>query len=72
MRTHHCLATRTPEWKTPLRPHPPPVALLVHSKQLSIHKDLEHGKQVSIEGWRSRNEALDEIDASKKRHQADD
>jgi inorganic pyrophosphatase len=38
----------------------------------SIYKDLEQGKQVSIDGWRSRQEALDEIAASKERHQAAD
>jgi inorganic pyrophosphatase len=38
----------------------------------SIYKDLEQGKQVSIDGWRSRQEALDEIAASKERHQPAD
>jgi inorganic pyrophosphatase len=36
----------------------------------SIYKDLEQGKQVSIDGWRSRQDALDEIAAARERHLA--
>jgi inorganic pyrophosphatase len=36
----------------------------------SIYKDLEHGKQVSVEGWRPRQDALEEIAASQRRHHA--
>jgi inorganic pyrophosphatase len=38
----------------------------------SIYKDLEQGKEVNIEGWRSRQDALDEIAASQQRYQAAD
>jgi inorganic pyrophosphatase len=38
----------------------------------SIYKDLEPGKQVTIEGWRSRRDALDEIAASQTRYLAAD
>jgi inorganic pyrophosphatase len=32
----------------------------------TIYKDLE-GKQVSVEGWRGRDEALEEIEEARKR-----
>lgn len=38
----------------------------------SIYKDLEPDKDVAIDGWRSRQDALDEIAASKERRQAAD
>lgn len=34
----------------------------------SIYKDLEPGKQVAIDGWRGRQEALEEIAAARERH----
>jgi inorganic pyrophosphatase len=34
----------------------------------SIYKDLERGKQVAIEGWRARRDALAEIAAARERH----
>jgi inorganic pyrophosphatase len=36
----------------------------------SIYKDLEPGKHVAIEGWRSRSDALEEIEASRERRRA--
>jgi inorganic pyrophosphatase len=33
----------------------------------TIYKDLE-GKEVEVDGWRSRDEALEEIDAARRRH----
>jgi inorganic pyrophosphatase len=36
----------------------------------SIYKDLEPGKDVTIEGWRSREHALAEIEAARHRHSA--
>jgi inorganic pyrophosphatase len=33
----------------------------------SIYKDLEEGKTVTVEGWRSREEAIAEIAASRVR-----
>jgi inorganic pyrophosphatase len=33
----------------------------------SIYKDLEPGKEVSVEGWRSREDALAEIELAKRR-----
>jgi inorganic pyrophosphatase len=34
----------------------------------SIYKDLEQGKQVTIDGWRRRQDALEEIAAARERH----
>jgi inorganic pyrophosphatase len=33
----------------------------------SIYKDLEQGKHVTIEGWRRRRDALEEIEAARQR-----
>lgn len=36
----------------------------------SIYKELEEGKQVSIDGWRSRQDAQEEIASAQARHRA--
>jgi inorganic pyrophosphatase len=36
----------------------------------SVYKDLEQ-KKVKVHGWRSRDEALEEIEAARKRHRED-
>lgn len=36
----------------------------------SIYKDLEPDKQVAIDGWRSREDALQEIAAARERHRS--
>ncbi len=68
-----CVPLHDPYWNHYQEIEELPELLRAEIEQFfSIYKDLEQGKQVSIDGWRSRQEALDEIDASKERHQAAD
>jgi inorganic pyrophosphatase len=50
----------------------PPLLRSEIEQFFSIYKNLEQGKQVSIDGWRSRQDALDEIAAARERHRTPD
>jgi inorganic pyrophosphatase len=65
-----CVPLYDPYWNQYEQLEELPLLLRQEIEQFfSIYKDLE-GKAVSIEGWRSRDEAVREIEDSRERHQA--
>jgi inorganic pyrophosphatase len=64
-----CVPLHDPYWNHYEELEDLPLLLRQEIEQFfSIYKDLE-GKQVTIEGWRSRADAVDEVAVSKQRHQ---
>jgi inorganic pyrophosphatase len=64
-----CVPFHDPYWNGYEQLEELPLLLRQEIEQFfSIYKDLEEGKAVSIEGWRSREEAIEEIEAARVRH----
>jgi inorganic pyrophosphatase len=67
-----CVPLHDPYWNHYEELEDLPLPLRQEIEQFfSIYKDLEEGKQVSIGGWGSREEALHEVAASQRRRQAE-
>lgn len=63
-----CVPLRDPYWNGYEQLEDLPLLLRREIEQFfTIYKDLERGKRVSIEGWCSRQDALDEIALSQER-----
>jgi len=65
-----CVPLHDPYWNQYEELHELPLILRQEIEQFfTIYKDLEEGKEVVVEGWRSREEAIVEIAASRVRLQ---
>jgi inorganic pyrophosphatase len=63
-----CVPVHDPYWNHYQELEELPLMLRQEIEQFfSIYKDLEEGKTVTVEGWRSREEAIAEIAASRER-----
>jgi inorganic pyrophosphatase len=63
-----CVPVHDPYWNHYQELEELPLMLRQEIEQFfSIYKDLEEGKTVTVEGWRSREEAIEEIAASRVR-----
>jgi inorganic pyrophosphatase len=63
-----CVPVHDPYWNHYQELEELPLMLRQEIEQFfSIYKDLEEGKTVTVEGWRSREEAIEEIAASRER-----
>jgi inorganic pyrophosphatase len=63
-----CVPLADPYWNEYHELEDLPMLLRQEIEQFfSIYKDLEEGKTVTVEGWRSREEAIAEIAASRER-----
>jgi len=63
-----CVPVHDPYWNHYEELEQLPLMLRQEIEQFfTIYKDLEEGKEVSVEGWRSRAEAIAEIEASRER-----
>jgi inorganic pyrophosphatase len=66
-----CVPLHDPYWNRYREIEQLPRLLRAEIEQFfSIYKDLEPGKEVTVEGWRSRREALAEIAAARERREA--
>src|ERR1700691_1784968 len=63
-----CVPVHDPYWNHYEELEQLPLMLRQEIEQFfTIYKDLEEGKEVTVEGWRSRGEAIAEIEASRER-----
>jgi inorganic pyrophosphatase len=66
-----CVPLHDPYWNQYNELEDLPLLLRQEIEQFfTIYKDLEPGKSVTVEGWRSREEAAREIGACQERHDA--
>lgn len=64
-----CVPLHDPYWNHYEELEELPVLLRQEIEQFfSIYKDLEHGKEVTVNGWRPRADALNEIEAARTRY----
>jgi inorganic pyrophosphatase len=63
-----CVPLHDPYWNRYREIEELPRLLRAEIEQFfTIYKDLEQGKEVSIDGWRPRQDALEEIAAARER-----